>query len=143
MLDMAGNTCPYFVQNRHGGAYLSRRAIAALITVMFDESRLHRMKLVRGAEPLNRCDLVALMLDCKAKAGIDAFAINKDGACTALAVVASLLCAGKFQMLPQCIEKCCPGIKFQLFSLPVDLQANRNTHRRFAGQLRWLRISRD
>ena len=72
---------------------------------MGDEGRLHRMKLVAARDALDGEDVGAVMADGEREAGIDAPAVDEDGAGAALAAVASLLGSGEMEALTQEIEQ--------------------------------------
>src|SRR4029079_9245069 len=74
---------------------LAGRAEAALKAVMGDEGGLHRMQLIAARDAFDGEDVGAVMADGEREAGVDATAIDQDGAGAALAAVASLLGAGK------------------------------------------------
>ena len=84
------------------------------------ERGLHGMELVGCPQPLDRLHLVALMLDGKAEAGVDPFAVDDDGAGPALPVIAALLRAGELQMLAQCIEQRRARVEIEVTTLTVD-----------------------
>src|ERR1700722_13255721 len=86
-------------------ADLTGRAIAALESVVFDERLLQGMQRAGSAEALDRGDLAALILNGQSEAGIDALAINQNGASAAGPLIAPLLRAEKVQMFAQEIEK--------------------------------------
>src|SRR3954469_3836975 len=83
---MARNVGLDLIEHRDGRADLPGRAIAALVAVMLDAGRLHRVP--RRAEALNGRDGVPLVHDRKREAGSDAPAIDQDRARTALALIA-------------------------------------------------------
>jgi hypothetical protein len=58
---MAWNAGLDLVENRHGRADLTGRAVAALVTVMFYESGLHRVQVSRRAQSLDGGDAVTLV----------------------------------------------------------------------------------
>lgn len=65
---VAGYSGFYLFEHRDCRTNLSRRAVTALITFMFDECRLQRMQIIRRAEPFDGGDAVAFVHDCKRKA---------------------------------------------------------------------------
>ena len=67
------------------------RAVAALEAVMLDEGGLHRMQVLRRAQPLDGGDLVALVHHRERQAGVDPPAVDDDRAGAALAVIAAFL----------------------------------------------------
>src|SRR3984957_14062428 len=80
-------------------ADLSRRAIAALEPVMFDEGLLQGMQRAGSAEALDRGDLAAFILHSESEAGIDALAVDQDGAGATRPLIAPLLRAEEVHML--------------------------------------------
>src|ERR1700733_15252351 len=64
------------VEYRDRGADLAWRAIAALITVVFDEGSLHRMHVLGRAETLDGDHLITLMHDRQRETGIDTPAVD-------------------------------------------------------------------
>ena len=123
---MARNARFYLVKNSNGRADLSRRAIAALIPVMSDEGRLHRMEAIGRSQALNRRDFVAFVHDRERQARIDPETTDKDGAGTALAVVAPFFGTGQFQIFAERIEQCGARIDMKLLSFAVYVK--RDTH---------------
>src|SRR3978361_245043 len=117
---MAGNPRLDLVEHRNGRTDLARRAIAALVSVVLDEGRLHRAQLVGRSEPLDRRDTVAVMHDRECQAGVDPSPVDDDGAGAALAVIAALLRTSKMQMFAQCIEQRGPRVQLQFMRLAVD-----------------------
>src|SRR3546814_1121078 len=79
------------VKHRHGRAYLTGRAIAALKCIMPDKGRLHGMKILRRPQTFDRGDAVVPVHDGQSEAGIDPPAIDNHGTGTALAMIATLL----------------------------------------------------
>ena len=65
-----------FLQHRHRGADLSRRAIPTLEAVVLDERRLHGMHLLRRAQALDGGDASPWMHDRQRQTGIDAPAVR-------------------------------------------------------------------
>src|SRR3546814_3193894 len=95
---MAGHARLDLVKHRHGRAYLTGRAIAALKCIMPDKGRLHGMKILRRPQTSDRGDAVVPVHDGQSEAGIDPPAIANHGTGTALAMIATLLGPGKLQM---------------------------------------------
>src|SRR5437868_5063019 len=77
------------VQQRHRGHDLPRGAVPALVPVALDERGLHRVQVLGGAQPFDGGDLVALVHEGKAQAGVDPPAVDVNGAGAALAVIAA------------------------------------------------------
>ena len=78
---------------------LSRRAVAALKTIVRNERRLKRMKLAVFCQALHRGNRFALVHDRKRKAGVHTSPVNVHRAGTARAEGASLLAAGQMEMI--------------------------------------------
>src|SRR3954453_16525867 len=95
---MARNAGLDLVEHGHGRTDLSRRAVAALKTIMLDEGGLHWMQMIGGAEPFDGRDLVALMHDREREAGINPPPAGNDRAGATLAVIAAFFAAGQAQM---------------------------------------------
>jgi hypothetical protein len=74
---------------------LSRGAVAALITVMLNESGLHGMKMIGLTQSFNGGDLIVRVHDGKRETRVDPSSIDVDRASPALAVIAALLGAGE------------------------------------------------
>src|SRR5439155_1926114 len=81
------------------------RAEAALKTVMGDKGSLHGVKLVAPRDAFDGEDVGAVMADGEREAGVDALAVDENGAGAALAAVASLLGSGQMEALTQEIEQ--------------------------------------
>src|ERR1700746_3448920 len=92
-------------QKRHGRHDLPRRAVAALKTVVLEESGLHRMKPAIFRESLDGGDFVLLMHHREGEAGIDAPSVHVYGAGAALPVIASLLRAKEAEIFAQRVEQ--------------------------------------
>jgi len=80
-----------FTQQTDGGAYLARSAITALEGVMLDEGSLHGMEIIAFGETFDGGNFRIMAHGGQFEAGIDASSVNQNGACAALAVIASLL----------------------------------------------------
>ena len=79
------------IEHSHGRTDLTGRAITALVTVMFDESGLHRMEIHGGTEALNCGNTVAFMHHGERQTCIDPTAIDDHRASAALPVIAAFL----------------------------------------------------
>jgi hypothetical protein len=102
---MAGNARVDFIEDRNGRTYLSRSAVPALESIMFYECGLHRMQDLGTPQSFNRRYSIAFVHDRKREARIDAPAIYKNRARTALAMIASLLGPGQMDVLAQRIQE--------------------------------------
>src|SRR5438105_12557921 len=80
-------------------------AIAALEGIALNESGLQRMKLLALRETFNRFDIPSLDQCGERQARLHALAIQEHRAGAALTEAATLLRAGKVQVLPQSIEE--------------------------------------
>ena len=95
LLDVAVGGADGSLEGGDGRHDLAGGAVAALIGVVLDERGLHGVQVAGLADAFNGGDLVVRVHDGEGEAGVDAAAIDVDGACSALAVVAALLGAGK------------------------------------------------
>jgi hypothetical protein len=89
----------------HGGHDLAGGAVAALVAVVLDEGGLHGVQIVGLAEAFDGGDFFACGHDGEGQAGVHTAAVDMDGACSALAVVAALLGAGEVEALTHQIEQ--------------------------------------
>ena len=118
---------------RYRGAYLPRRAIAALEGVLVDEGLLHRVQLAarfgeafdRRHRPLDR--------DRQRQAAEHAAAVDEHRAGAALAVVSAFLGAGQPEMLAQRVEQRGAGIDCQPAPPAVDGNLERGGARGLGG----------
>ena len=88
----------------NGAHDLSGRAIAALETVAGDEGGLHRMQRLALGKAFDGGDACAVKGGGQRQAGIDAPAVDQDGAGAALAAIAALFGAGQVKALAQQVE---------------------------------------
>src|SRR5438477_2068542 len=77
-----------FFDAGHSGTDLTRRAVAALKTVMLHERCLDRMQLLAVRQTFDRSDFLAVMNNRETQTGINASAIHQNRAGTALPMVA-------------------------------------------------------
>ena len=82
-------------QEGNGGADLARGAVAALKTVVLEEGGLDGVKIIAVREAFDGGDFGSIDGDGEGEAGVDAAAVDEDGAGSALAVVAAFLAAGE------------------------------------------------
>ena len=82
------------------------------------------MERAGGAKALDRGDLAAFVLHGQSQAGIDAFAVDEDGARAAGALITALLGAEKVQMLAQEIEKRRSRVHVPLHFAAIDNPAH-------------------
>ena len=115
-----------FLEQRDGRHDLAGRAIAALIAVAGNERRLHRMQCVGRAQALDGGDLVPVVHQGEAQAGIHAPAVHMHRARAALPVIAALFRSGEGDGLAEAIEQRRPRIDAKLVVLAVDAQRDRD-----------------
>ena len=120
--DVARDAGLDLVEHRDRRADLPGRAIAALIAVMLDEGGLHRMQMLRRAQPFDGGDAVALVHHRERQAGIDPPPVDHHRAGAALAVIAALLGAGEMQVLAQRVEQRGPRVEFERVALPFTVK---------------------
>src|SRR6185437_3993601 len=97
-------------------------AVAALVGILLEEGRLHRMELTGNPDPLDGDDLVLLVSDGEREAGILPAAIDMHRAGAALPVIAALLCPGELEGLAQAIKQGGAWIDLHYATLAVDVQ---------------------
>src|SRR4028118_1474822 len=85
-----------FLQKRHRRTYLPGRAVAALEAVVFDECRLHRMKIVAVSDTFDRRHLFPLAASSKCQTRKHAAPVNDHRTSAALSLTDSFLGAGHF-----------------------------------------------
>src|SRR5437763_13883308 len=90
-----------FFQERDRGTDLSRRAVAALKSVVLNKRSLHRMQLVAVRDAFDGGDLIPFMHDRERKTGIDATTVYQTRAGAALTVLAALFRPCTLQHLAQ------------------------------------------
>jgi len=120
MRDMAGNLLRGLFKHRDSGHDLARRAIAALECIALHESLLHGMERAIVLQALNRGDFVSLMSHRQRQAGERTPAVDMDGACAALALIAAFLSAAETEMLAQSVEKSAARIEMERVRFSVD-----------------------
>jgi hypothetical protein len=108
-----------------GGTELTGSAIAALKPVMIDECLLQRIEMSVLSQPLDSDDLAALILHRQGKAGVNALAFNKHGACAAGALVASLFRACTSEAVSEQIEERRPDVCLDIDLFSVDNEMHR------------------
>ncbi len=112
-------------EQRDGRHDLAGSAVAALVGVLLEKGRLHRVQPSGRAEPFDGDDLVAALHRCQRQAGVRAPAVDVDGAGAALAVVAALLGPGEMERLAQAIEQGHARVDAHLSLLSVHSQVER------------------
>ena len=108
---MARYAAAQFVERAHGRANLARRAIAALITIVFDESSLQRVKAVGRAPSLDGGDFCTFMHDRQRQAPVDSPVINNDRTSTALTVIATFFDAGQVKCFSRRVQQGRAGLQ--------------------------------
>ena len=111
MLDVLIAGADRLLQQRHRAHDLSARAVAALVPVVLNKSRLHRMKISRLPQPFNGGNLIALMHHGKRQAAIHASAIDMYCARSTLPVIAAFFRTGQMNPLTQRIEQSSANIE--------------------------------
>jgi hypothetical protein len=101
---LACQIVPLFEQSR-GGNDLSRRAVAALKTIVFDERALERMQLAVRAQTFDSHNLIAVVHDRQRQTRCDAPSVGEHGACAARTLIAALLRTREMQAIAQCVEQ--------------------------------------
>ena len=93
------------VNGGDGGADLAWGAVTALESVMFEKGLLYRMKVFTVGKAFDGGDLRAFGGEGEGEAGVDAAAVDEDGAGAALAVIATLLAAGHIEVFAQRVQE--------------------------------------
>ena len=93
---------------------------------MLDEGGLHGVEMVGLADAFDGGDLVVGVHDGEGEAGVDAAAVDVDGAGSALAVVAALLGAGEVEVFAQAVEQGGAGVEAEVVDLAVDVEGDGN-----------------
>ena len=109
-----------FFQQSDGRHNLAGGAIAALETVVFDEGGLHGMKPAGFAKAFDGGDLVAVVHGCESEAGVDAAAVDVNGASATLAMIAALLGSGQMEFFAQAVEQRRAWVEVYFVGLAVD-----------------------
>ncbi len=104
-LDLGRRRLGVLVEGGTHGHDEAGRAEAALLGVVLDERRRHRVELAAVDEALGRLDLLALCLQRQHGAGVDGFAVEHHGAGAAGAAVADALAAGDIEVVAQGVEQ--------------------------------------
>jgi hypothetical protein len=72
-----------------------------LKSVVVDKGLLQRMQCFVGGEPLDSCNVSAVLHDRQSKTGVDPPTLDQDRACAALPVVAAFLCSGEIKTIAE------------------------------------------
>ena len=94
-----------------GGADLAGGAVAALEGVVLEEGGLDGAEGFAVGEAFDGGDVGAGGGYGEGEAGVDAAAVNDDGAGSALSVVAAFFAAGEVEVLAECVEERGAGVK--------------------------------
>jgi hypothetical protein len=86
------------------------------------ECLLNRTQVVSFGEAFDCDDLRTGDGDSQRQATVDAPSVDQNGACAALAVVASLLAAGQVHVLAQRVEQHGARVEIELLGFAVDIQ---------------------
>src|ERR1700722_5449754 len=89
--NIARHALPALGQHSDRRTDLARGAIPALKAVMFNERGLQWMQIIAFSESLDRSNGLAIMHNREGQAGVDAASFNQYRACSALAMIATLL----------------------------------------------------
>ena len=100
---------------------------------MLDECCLHRMQRIGSAEAFDGGDRVPIVHHGQGEAGIDAAAVDVDGASAALAMVAALLGACQMQVLAQSVEQSGARVELDLAHRTVHIERNARDRPRGRG----------
>ena len=117
-----------FIEGGDGGADLAWGAVAALEAIVLEEGGLNGMEIFDAfatGEAFDGGDVGTLGGEGEGEAGVDAAAVEQDGAGPALAVVAALLRAGEVEVLAEDVEEGGAGVKDEGVRRTVDFQGDR------------------
>src|SRR5579884_3817152 len=139
--DVAGHRLAHIVvlpadwlfQQRYSGHDLAGSAISALVAIVLNKGRLDGVQISILCKPFDCGDLVALVHDGKTQAGVHTASIHVDSTGTALAMVATLLCAWKPEVLSQSIQQGNAWLQHEFVGLPIYFQYDRNGPRLSSG----------
>src|SRR6266540_6059168 len=123
--DLRVRSRPALGQQTEPGHDLTRRAVAALESVVADEGLLQRVQPPVPCQPFDRHDLAALGGDGQREARQDTPAVQQDRAGAARPLVAALLRAAEAEAVPQRVQQADPGVHPQGMVHPVDPQRQR------------------
>ena len=126
LLDVVIGGADGFFEESDGRHDLAGGTVAALVSVVLDEGSLHGVKIVRLADAFDGGDLVHRVHDGEGEAGVHAAAVDVYGAGAALAVVATLLCAGHVEVFAQAVEQRGARVDVQVVLFAVDAQSDRD-----------------
>jgi hypothetical protein len=93
------------LEQSHTGHDHSRRAVAALHGIEFDEGFLKRMQLAIVLQSFDRGDLLALRQFGRDAAGSDGFAVKENRASAALSFAAAIFSAGEVEFFAEYIKE--------------------------------------
>src|SRR5512143_2322505 len=136
LLDLLERRIRVLPEERRRGHEKAGSAVAALVAVLLDEGLLDRMELVAFGQAFDRPHGLSIGPDREGHAGVDGFAVEKDGAAAAFAPVANLLGAREVELVAQDVEQGLVGLDFERRLPAVDRQRDR-----FAGKDRDLALA--
>ena len=113
------------VEHRYRRADLPGRAVAALETVVFDKSRLHRDEATGLTDPSMVVTLSPSCMTASVRHELMRTLFDDDGAGPALAMVASFLRAGQMKVLAQRVEE--RGTSIELKAARLSIHLKRDT----------------
>ncbi len=119
---MAGHPSLDLAEDGNRRTDLARRTVSTLIAIVLDKDRLHWMKVVRRAKPLDSCYRVTLVHYGKAQASVDSDFIHEDGTRAALPVVAPLLGTGKKEVLPQGVKQSSSRVELKCLNDAIHIK---------------------
>src|ERR1700733_7372270 len=114
----------WLFQQRNRRHDLPRRAVAALIPIVFDERRLHRMHMIRLAQSFDRCDLVVRVHHRERQARVYPPTVDVHRTGPALTVIATLLRPSQLQVLAKAVQERHTRLNHHAIGLPVHIQRN-------------------
>jgi len=115
-----------FIKERGGGTDLTGSAVAALKGVVLEEGGLYGAEVVALGEAFNRGDLASIGYGSEGETTVYSAAVQNNGACSTLAVIAALFAAGQIEVLPESVEKGSTGIEGERFGLAVHFEGDRD-----------------
>src|SRR5579875_3254752 len=104
-LNLGGRGVGVLVEGGTHGHDKAGRAEAALLGVVLDERRRHRIEFAAVDEALGGLDLLALGLQRQQGAGVDRFAVYHHCASTACTAITDALTAGDIEVIAQGVEQ--------------------------------------
>src|SRR5262249_36129624 len=109
------------IEESFGRDYESRRAEAALLTIVIDESLLQRMHFARFAQAFHCSDRTSLHIDGQQRTGINSLAVEQYCAGSAGPTIADALGAGQVKLVAQSVKQGDPGFKLRTKFLAITV----------------------